>query len=65
MVSAVCRAHFLKCNPGGEVAGVPIPEPNASHIRPEETGRLMTTREECDALGARVLARMGGGEPTA
>lgn len=46
-LSAVSVSHALKINPGGQVAGVPVPD--GYPLRPDEIGRLFN-REEAEAF---------------
>jgi hypothetical protein len=47
MLTAVAEAHARRINPGGEVAGAPLPE-GAPDPLPEWTNRLLT-KAECEA----------------
>jgi hypothetical protein len=50
-------AHVLGCNPGGEVAGCPIPDEHIPLIRPKWLARVLT-KQECKEFDDELLKRL-------
>ena len=45
IIEATMEAHRLKCNPGGEIAGIGLPEEFTTAIGSEWRNRLLTKTE--------------------
>jgi len=59
MAAAIARAHLLKINPGGQVAGWPIPEEFLDqHVPGEFRNRLLSRQEVTDHLKGKKISEL-------